>query len=149
MIWHVPHGRRCKRENVATRTINPRHVQRTFTVPASTLAAAPLIQALDLGHTVLNKIELLIPAGHGVQTGIALTLAGQAILPFDQPLRYITGDGQSFTFPIGIEIDSGFRMQGINLDVFPHTFYLTFELDDLALQEQASTGLIVPVSFGG
>lgn len=134
---------------MATRTINPRHVQRAFSVPAATLAAAPLIQALDLGHTVLNKVDLLIPAGHAVQTGIALTLAGQAILPFDQPLRYITGDGQSFTFPIGIEIDAGLRMQGINLDVFAHTFYLTFELDDLALAQSPSSGLIVPISAEG
>lgn len=82
-------------------------------------------------------------------TGFALLMAGQAIIPFDSPIRYISGDDKTFRFNLGIEIDTGLTMQGYNTDVFPHTFYLTFELDDLALTDQRSTGVIVPITAIG
>jgi hypothetical protein len=93
-------------------------------VPAGTPAAAPSVFVFDLPDGILQRITLVVPAGHSGLTGVQLTLAGTPIVPYGV-LPWIIADDYTDSWEIDQEVNGGqVRLQGYNLDVYPHTFYV-------------------------
>lgn len=93
-----------------------------LTVPAKTPIATPFVQAVILDDEHLDKVEVLIPAGHVGLTGVAIISGGVFVAPYIQG-TWITGDNEKVTYTHDQLITAaGFSAAGYNLDRFAHTF---------------------------
>jgi len=132
------------------RTVDPRYIPTTVTVPANTPQSAPTSLDPGLGQVFLEEVQLYIPPGHGGLTGLAISLAGMHIVPYGGPNAYILGDGAGFTFDVGIEVDSGLNVVTFNADIaFAHLFYLRWKVSSIATALPAAStpgATITPIS---
>lgn len=119
------------------RTVDPVVVPYTAVVPNTATIIAPAVFVPALPAGIMEKIELQIPPGHVGATGIRFRQSKQQIVPWSNTVAWIIGDDIDMTFPVGIEIDTGFDIIAYNVGNYPHSFYLRFTIRQLA----ESTGL--------
>ncbi len=99
-----------------------------FTVPAGTPIAAPAVQPVVLSDANLDTVRVLVPDGHSGLTGLRITWAGTQIMPYNVGTWLISND-EIFDWPADDEITAnGLSLAGYNLDIYPHTFYLRFQI---------------------
>lgn len=116
----------------------------TVSVAAGTVEASPQVDALDLPQAVVERVDVIIPAGHGGETGIGLAIAGAQVIPFNED-EWITGDDVRLEFPLQNYPTTGqWSTFTWNTDDFDHTFYLTFLLSRASLFA-ATTGEFTPI----
>lgn len=102
-----------------------------FVIPANTAIAAPVSQAVILEDAQLDTLTIVIPDGHVGLTGIAITRGGVQTFPFIQG-TWLTGNNDVVQYPYDGEITAnGFVLSGYNTDIYPHSFYLRWEISDL------------------
>lgn len=105
----------------------------TLTVPAGTAIAAAVSQAWPLEDNQLEEITIEVPDGHCGLTGVRVLQAQQQIVPFANNSFFVAND-RVIDYPFKDQITStGLVIQGYNLDIFPHTFYLTALVANLPL----------------
>lgn len=124
--------------------ITRRIVETKFTIPRNTLSTAPLSSAVALGRTQLVEIQVIIPNGHVGLTGMAVQVAGQRVLPWDDPLSWLRGNGEDRTFPLDVQTDARVVLLGYNTGVLEHSFYVRWTLDDAQYLRTDATRLIRP-----
>lgn len=96
----------------------------TLTVPANTPASAPTVVVFtpQVAYYTIQKLEVVIPYGVAGLAGFALTKQGTWICPWQQPDTYIIGDNEVAVTAVDYETSGSLNLQGINSDVWPHTF---------------------------
>lgn len=129
------------------RTINPRYVPQTVTVPANTAIASPTSTPTALGHCILDAVSVFIPSGHAGLTGLAIQLAGVHVVPFGDNTAYVLGNDSTDEFDLGVEVDTGLNVITYNIDAaFPHTFYLRFKCRDIPQAQQTTSTVVTPIT---
>jgi hypothetical protein len=103
-----------------------------FTVPAGTVIAAPVSQPVVLEDANLDTVRVIVPDGHSGLTGLRITWGGVQILPIN-PGTWVVSNNEIFDWPADEEVTAnGLSLTGYNLDVYPHAFYLRFQISDRA-----------------
>lgn len=129
------------------RTINPRYVPQTVTVPPNTPSSAPTTTATAVGHCILDAVTVFIPSGHQGLTGLAIQLAGVHVVPYGDNTAYVLGDDSTDEFQLGVEVDQGLNVITYNTDqAFPHTFYLRFKCRDIPQSQQDTSTVVTPIT---
>ncbi len=101
-----------------------------FTVPAGTAIAAPASQPVVLEDAHLDTVRVLVPDGHSGLTGLRITWGGTQIMPIN-PGTWIISNDEIFDWPADEDVTAnGLSLAGYNLDIYPHTFYLRFQITD-------------------
>jgi hypothetical protein len=99
-------------------------------VPAGTPQSAPVTAAVVLEDATLDSVEIIIPDGHVQLTGIAVLSASAPVVPFALG-TFISGNNDRLTFPYAAEVtQNGLTVAGFNNDIYPHTFYLRWQISD-------------------
>jgi hypothetical protein len=99
------------------------------TIPAGTPIAAPTTTALTMPARIVRKVRIRIPPGPNGSVGFALASSGVPIIPWG-PNQWFVADNEVIELPLEGQIDSGaWQLRGYNTGAYPHTIYLTFELD--------------------
>lgn len=109
---------------------------RTFavTIPAGTLQSAPQVTPITFPPRVVTALRWKVPSGPSGLMGWALTVAGNPVIP-RQPGTYLITDNDADTWPLEGYPDQGqWQLTGYNTDIYPHTVYLTFLLDQIVTQ---------------
>lgn len=114
------------------RTVDPVYVPFTITTVAGTPRNLPAVTPLQVPRGILESVDLLVPSGHAGQTGILFTLSGQQILPWSAVVAWITGDGFTQTFEVGIEVDTLLRAITYNEGQFPHSHFVRCKIRQIA-----------------
>lgn len=129
------------------RTINPRYVPQTVTVPANTPVASPTSTTTNLGHCILDAVSVFIPSGHQGLTGLAIQLAGVHVVPYGDNNAYVLGDDSTDEFQLGVEVDQGLNVITYNTDqAFSHTFYLRFKCRDIPQSQASTPATVTPIT---
>lgn len=114
------------------------------TVAASTLKSAPAVTALPFADGIVTRIEVRVPPGPSGLAGFQVRHSGQRIIPRrddiwivadDEPLDWSLSD-----YPTG----GAWQLAAYNTDIYPHTFYLRFHLDEIGMAAPGAVP-IVPV----
>lgn len=117
-------------------------------VPAGTALAAPLTTNISFPERIVRYVSWRVPPGPSGRMGWALTSAGTPVIPI-QPKTYIVTDNQADTWELDGYLDSGnWQVTAYNTGIYPHTVYLTFQLDLIGSTESppnSSTGTGVGV----
>lgn len=104
------------------------------TIPALTPLATPLVTPIVFPPRVVTAIRWKVPPGPSGLMGWALTVAGNPVIPRQQGTYFIT-DNDADTWPLEGYPDQGqWQLTGYNTDIYPHTVYLTFLLDQISSQ---------------
>lgn len=118
----------------------------TFTVPAGTAIAAPVLAAVPLEDNWLESVRIVIPDGHSGLTGLQVRWSGVQVVPYGQG-TWITANNEIIDFPWADEITAGgLALAGYNTDVFPHSFWLRWTVADLPAK---STATVVSAQAAG
>ena len=118
----------------------------TFTVAAGTALAAPQLAPVALEDASLVSVRIVIPDGHNGLTGLQVRWAGTQVIPFGTG-TWITANDEVMDIPWDGEITAtGLALAGYNTDVFAHSFYLRWLVEDLA---PASTVTVVSAQASG
>jgi hypothetical protein len=98
-------------------------------IPAGTAKAAPLVTNISFPERLVTAVTYRVPPGPSGLMGWALTSAGTPVIPI-QPNTYMVTDNQADTWDLEGYLDSGnWQVTGYNTGIYPHTVYLTFQLD--------------------
>lgn len=105
---------------------------RQVTSAAGTAQSAAVETNLSFDPGIVRAIEILIPAGHAGETGIAIAQAHQIIIPYDGT-DWIIGDDNLLTWPVDDYLQTGsWSAFTYNTDAFnDHTWYVRFHVDEL------------------
>lgn len=119
-----------------------------LTVPLTPIGAVNFTTQstdIDLGDCILHKWIVRIPNGHAGQTGVALTVNGVVVVPFDNPTTpWVMGNDDVFDFVIETEIDQQLAVAQLNEDYINHTHYLQFEYTPIAASAQTIGAVSIP-----
>ena len=105
------------------RVIADRYFAQRLTVPAGTLATAPLVIPTPVDDLIMVAIDLRIPDGHIGLTGFAVEYAGRRIVPWGGATDWIQGNNDELTFSVNFEVGSEVVFVLYNEGVFDHSFY--------------------------
>ena len=98
-------------------------------VPAGTPQTAPQVTSIVFPEREVVAVSWRVPPGPSGLMGWALTSAGTPVIPI-QPNTYIVTDDQAATWDLEGYMDSGnWQVTAYNTGIYPHTVYLTFQLD--------------------
>lgn len=126
------------------KTFSTRIIATRLVVPLNTPIASAISQTLDLGFVVIDWVEVRIPSGHLGFTGFALDNADVRLVPWDNRNEWLIGDDDLLKYDIGAQASATMTMRGYNTGAFPHTFYLRFQVSDIAPASARSRTLFVP-----
>jgi len=99
------------------------------TIPAGTTKSVPLVTPITFPSRIVTSVAWRVPPGPSGLMGWALTSDGTPVIPV-QPGAYMVTDNQADTWYLEGYLDSGnWQVTGYNTGIYPHTVYLTFQLD--------------------
>lgn len=100
------------------------------TVPAGTAKAGAQTTALDFNDGIVETIEIVVPDGVAGLAGFRIAKNGQSIIPYTGD-NWIVSNDEKIIFPLtDLPEGAGWQLIAYNTDVFPHTFYLRFMVND-------------------
>lgn len=100
------------------------------TVPAGTLEASPQRTALSFLDGNVTDINILIPPGPSGFVGFRIEYDGEPVIP-GRGRPFIVGDDERIEWPIrGYPTGGGWELVAFNTDVFEHTLYLRFYIQE-------------------
>lgn len=110
----------------------------TFTVAAGTALAAPQLAPVALEDASLVSVRIVVPDGHNGFTGLQVRWGGTQIIPYGSG-TWIVANDEIMDVAYEDEITAtGLVLAGYNTDVFPHSFYLRWLIQDLAAAPAAT-----------
>ena len=120
----------------------------TITVPSGTAIVTPQVTALSLRDAIVERIEIVVPPGPSGLVGFAIFHSGQQVIPFTAG-QWVVADNQRFDwnierFPTGDK----WQVQAYNTDVYNHTLYFFFHLQELGQQTATPQQPILVVPTG-
>lgn len=129
---------------MAAKTLTTRIVATRLVVPLNTPIASAISTTIDLGFVVIDWLEVRIPSGHLGFTGFALDNADVRLVPWNDRNEWLIGDDDLLHYDVGVQASRSMVMRGYNTGSFAHTFYLRFQVSDIAPSSSSSRALIVP-----
>jgi hypothetical protein len=100
--------------------------------PAGTLQAAPLEVPTPFAQGELVGVTIIIPDGHNGLTGIQLAVAHAQALPYTRGAWIVGNDDQPAFDTVGYPNNGAWSALVYNVDAFPHTFHVRYEVADFA-----------------
>jgi hypothetical protein len=118
-------------------------------VPAGTAKAAPLETPTPFAQGEVVGVTIIIPDGHNGLTGIQLAVAHAQALPYTRGAWIVGNDDEVAFDTVGYPNNGAWSVFAYNVDAFPHTFHVRYEVADFAYlrgvepQELAATPVVV------
>lgn len=108
------------------------------TIPAGTAKAAPTTTALPMPEGRAVRVTLTFPLGCVGLVGVSLQYAHAQVIPFDSG-SWLLANGARLPFDLhNYPTGNQWALVGYNTDVYPHTIYAEFELNEFGTGELAT-----------
>lgn len=102
--------------------------QYTVTVPAGTLATAPIDQPMAFPPREVDALQIVVPPGPSGLVGFRVLVGGVPVIPYDSDDWVITS-GENITWPLQSYPNSGaWSVQAYNTGTVDHAVYFRFLL---------------------
>lgn len=120
-----------------------------MTIPGGTLVSTPQTTPLTFNPGIVERIELLVPPGPSGLVGFQIRHSGETVIPHNSS-QFIISDGEKITWPIeGYPEGSAWALRAYNTDVYSHTLYLRFLINETTRTDPGRIQLIPipPLAF--
>lgn len=112
------------------------------TVPPATGIAVPQITTLAFRDGIVTELDVTVPPGPSGLVGFRIQHLGSQIIPYTGA-QFIIADDRELKWPLAnFPTASGWQLAAYNLDIYPHTLYLEFLIDEIPMQQSAGIKLI-------
>jgi len=105
----------------------------SLTIPANTPEDTPVEKKLELEGAILDRIHVLIPAGHHALARFAIFYGIKQLFPYETG-TWLRGEDESFSVRLNWslpELKTTITFKGWNEDdTYPHTFYMRLEVTE-------------------
>jgi len=119
------------------------------TVPAGTAIATPQTTALVFDPGIVERIEIVVPPGPSGLVGFQIRHSGETVIPHSAS-QWIIADNEPINWPVqGFPEGSAWSFRGYNLDVYSHTIYFRFHVNETVRSNNGRVPLvpIPPLAF--
>ena len=114
----------------------------TVLIPAGTAIAAPQVTDMPFDDGIVTQINITVPPGPSGFVGFQLTHKGGKVIP-STGNTFIIADDRQIAWPVSnMPQASGWQLRGYNTDVFPHTLYIEFMIDEIPVAAAPSVTLV-------
>lgn len=105
----------------------------SVTIPAATTIAAPQTTTFVFNDGIVRHLDITVPPGPSGLVGFVIVYGTQTVIPY-KGSNWIIADNRIISwdlddFPTG----RGWGLRGYNLDIYPHTIYLEFHVDEIPI----------------
>lgn len=117
--------------------------------PAGTAIASAITTAMEFNEGIVERIEITIPPGPSGLVGFRIEHSGEPVIPYDRS-KWIVGDNEKIDWHItGFPEGSAWALETYNEDVYEHTLYLRFHINEVrrSLTQRAELVSIPPQGF--
>lgn len=112
------------------------------TVAPGTLQSATQIDDLSFQDGIVKHITVTIPPGPSGFMGFHFLHMGGPVIPYFGD-AYIIGDNRLVEWDVnGMPTADGWQLESYNTDIFPHSVYIEFQIDEIPATAAASIQLI-------
>ena len=102
-----------------------------MTIPAGTARAAPASLSVAFSDGIPRRLTITVPPGPSGLLGFQVAQSGQAIIP-RTPGAFVIADDRVIQWDLDGYPDAGrYSIIGYNTDLYDHTLYVEFEVDEL------------------
>lgn len=112
-----------------------RVLQTTATIPAGTLASAPVTVALGVDNFEIERIDLEVPPGGAGNVGFYLANNGHPWIPRTVGEWLVWDDRVETFYPTGYPTAGGWQITGYNTGVYAHAVIARFHVNPPAGQD--------------
>jgi hypothetical protein len=106
------------------------------TITAGTAILTPLTTATVFADGQVTDIEVVVPDGCAGLVGFVVLYGGQQIIPAKDG-KWIISNGEVIKWPLsGYPTGQQWQIRGYNTDVFDHTLYVRYLIDELRRPQQ-------------
>jgi hypothetical protein len=122
-----------------------------LTVPAQTLAVAPVTFPTDLGYYTVSAVSVVLPPGLNGLVGFRFTSGDLAMVPASAT-DWIIGSGETLEWSMSGQIETGaWQVVAYNTGIYDHTIYVRYflELETRSAALQVPQVLPVAAIMGG
>lgn len=99
--------------------------------PAGTDDATPQTTALTMDESIVERIEVTVPTGPSGFMGFRFLHSQQIIIPY-KGSNWILVNGVELNWPVqGYPTGDKWSLQMYNLDIFDHTVYIRFHVNEI------------------
>ena len=116
--------------------------EQIIATPANTNSKS---SSFNLGLVMLQQIVVLWPLGQNALIGVAFTLDGVALVPWNQPGSFVFDSGNRRTFDVGMLLDHPIVCLTHNGTSAAHSTFVTFVYTDAVLASDATPAAGLPV----
>jgi hypothetical protein len=117
-----------------------------FAIPVAigSSSSAPVATAMTFTPGIVTEVEFVIPPGPCGLVGFFLAYNSQRIIPY-QPGAFIITDDEIIRWPVS-NMPTGGKWQifAYNADVYPHTLYVRFLVDEIPVPT-ANASTLIPI----
>lgn len=103
------------------------------TVPAGTAKAAPIETNTNFPDGEVVGVTIIIPDGHNGLTGIRLAIGHAQAIPATAGAWIVGNDDEVELDTVGYLNNGAWSAIAYNLDAFPHTFHIRYEVADFPI----------------
>jgi len=100
------------------------------TIPPATAIATPQVTALSFPAGIVTDIHITVPPGPSGLVGFQISHSNEVVIPH-RGTTFIIADDRPIDWPLRhFPIGNAWRIRAYNTDVYPHTLYLEFMVDE-------------------
>lgn len=119
-----------------------------MTITAGTAKASPATTSLPFDDGIVRRVDVRVPSGPAGLMGFLISYADSPVIPSNSGI-YLVMDDEQWPFDVDNHPTGGqWQLIGYNTDVYDHTVYLRFHIDEIPKPLTSST-VIQPVPLGG
>lgn len=115
-----------------------------ISVPAGQTIAVPQNTALAMDDGVTRRIEIIVPPGPSGLVGIRILHSGTIVIPYSGNTWLVTDDEKVGWDFDGLPTNSKWTVRMYNLDIYAHTIYFRWLLDEIP---SAPAAPLVPIAI--
>lgn len=102
----------------------------TVTVPSGTALSTPQTTSMGMNPGIVERIEILVPPGPSGLVGFQVRHSGDTVIPHDST-KWIISDNERIDWRVeGYPEGNAWAFRAYNTDVYNHTFYLRFHVNE-------------------
>lgn len=111
-------------------------------IPSGTTVAAPQVTLLDFDDGIVTGIRIRIPPGPAGFVGFQFTHKGGQVIPFTGS-NFIIADDEVIEWSVSnMPTANGWQLRAYNTDVYDHTIYVIFSIDEIPVGRPGPIPLI-------
>lgn len=111
-------------------------------IPAATPLNAPIVLPTSFLPGIVTRVSITVPPGPSGLMGFLIQHKGQPLIPYLGGTFFVA-DNRTLTWAVtNMPTNTGWEFLCYNTDIYPHSLYIEYEIDEIPPPVAVSTPLV-------